>query len=821
MTEPNHGQDELGDAEPWLRYRRIGPYKIQGELGQGGTGLVLLGIREDDTRKQVAVKVLKRGMDSGEILHRFYQERTILASLSHPYIAQLYDVGCTEDGLPYFVMEYVDGLSLVRYAAARRLTLHARLKLFLRICEAVNYAHQKLVVHRDLKPANILVTQQGDPKLLDFGIAGLVRDDPEAVVTDYHQRMLTLEYASPEQLRGEPLGTTTDVYSSGVILYELLTGKRPFQFTGKNALQAADQLASQTMPPRPSATVPRRKLSTLELNQISDAFKGSWYRKVFLRLRGSRIDRDLDRIVLKALQFHREDRYASIEALAGDVRRYLRGLPIKARPQSFGYRVSRFFKRNRLPILASVLAAGLLLGSTVQAWRKQQEAALQRDKTEVLVAFMTDLFQLDGSVDAYGDEVSAKLLLDRAARLLGQDLDALPTIRGELRFKVGQAYDGLGLYQDAWHVFQDALRDTERAYGPDSLETAEVLFEASLLASEGRFHDQVRMMLERALKIRIDAYGEQHKKVWEVLSLLGYHYQIVGELSRAESYYRRSYEGRLKHLGEDDPDLMESINQLSIIAMHDSQCEKAADGFKRVIDHSTRTTGPLSRDTVAVLGNLGLVYVDCGNYEQAIAYHSEQLQRSRRIYQPNHPYLAAALIFLADAMRAGGRLTEAEALLQEGLEVLGKTLHPDHNYYCKLRLTLGRTYCDMGRYDLAEAELKQALRINLLNFGPTHYRSARIHMALADLAYRRDDLRGAENDARKALEIFERLYGPNYFRTAYARVLVGVCLIRLGRVEEGERFAMAGYQVLTKVQPDGEYTRLTKDRLGDLGLNNL
>ncbi|CAM2011191.1 serine/threonine-protein kinase [Acanthopleuribacter pedis] len=822
MSEQSPNPDqEASPAEPtsWLRYRRIGAYEVLGELGQGGTGQVLLGMRDDDTRKQVAIKVLKRGMDSREILARFYQERTILASLNHPFIARLYDVGCTDDGLPYFVMEYVDGLSLIRYAGAQSLNVNARLKLFLRICEAVNYAHQKLVVHRDLKPANILVTREGDPKLLDFGIAGLINNEQQATaVTVYHQRMLTLEYASPEQLRGEPLGTTTDVYSMGVILYELLTGKRPFRFKGQNAAEAAAVLSDQTRPPRPSTTQPRRKLSTLERKQISDAFKGSWYRNFMQHLRGNRIDRDLDRIVLKALSVQREERYASIEDFAADIRRYLRGLPIKARPRSWSYRIGRFLTRNRLTIIATGLAAGLVLGSTVQAWQKRQEAALRRDETERLVTFMTELFQLDGSVDDYGDQVPAKRLLDRAAVRLGGELEDFRDTRGMLRVQIGRAYDGLGLYRDAWMVYNQALEDLETAHGPRAEPVADVLVEASLLASEGQPREVMREMLERALAIYTERYGEDHERVWQIVSLLGYHYQIIGELTQAEYYYRRSYEGRKRWLGEDHPDLIDSVNQLSIIAMHKSDCEAAASGFKRVIEHSTEHDGPMSRDTVAVIGNLALVYRECGQYELAIEGFREQLRRSRRIYRPSHPYLAASLIFLADALRADQQYAEAELLLQEALDGLAQSLRADHNYFARARLILGGVYIGMGRYDQAEEELRKTLEINVNHFGPEHYRVARTRLALADLAYRRGSYGEAENHARQSLEIFVRLYGPQYFRTAYARALLGTCLAQAGRTEEGGRLALEGYRQLLSHQPEGEFTRMIHEKLAELQL---
>ncbi|HET9038998.1 MAG TPA: serine/threonine-protein kinase, partial [Gemmatimonadales bacterium] len=312
--------------------RRFGPYRVVRELARGGMGAVYLAQRDDGAFEQrVALKLIKRGMDSDQVVARFRAERQILASLEHPNIARLLDGGASDDGQPYLVMEYIDGQRIDEFARERRLPVAERLRLWLQVCGAVSYAHQQLVVHRDIKPANVLVTADGTPKLLDFGIARLLHPDAEAVSTMTALRMLTPEYASPEQIEGRHATTVSDVYSLGVVLYELLTDQSPYRPRSRSPRDLAEAICT-TEPVRPSAAVSE-----------ADASLGR-------RLRG-----DLDTILLTALRKEPDRRYPSVEQLAGDVRRHLEGLPVRARPDTFGYRAGKFVRRNRAGVAAAVL----------------------------------------------------------------------------------------------------------------------------------------------------------------------------------------------------------------------------------------------------------------------------------------------------------------------------------------------------------------------------------------------------------------------------------------------------------------------------------
>jgi eukaryotic-like serine/threonine-protein kinase len=374
---------------PWvveggLAGGRIGPYRLERELGRGGMGTVYLAVRDDELRRRVALKVLRRGLDTDDVLRRFRTERQILADLDHPSIARLYDGGTTADGRPYFVLELVEGEALDAWCDRRRLTVPQRLRLFLQVCSAVAHAHGRLVVHRDLKPGNVLVTGEGEVKLLDFGIAKLLEPEGgEGITTLGSFQPLTPGYASPEQLRGEPVSTASDVYSLGVLLYELLAGRRPERPAGRE-------------PEPPSAAAARVEERTdgrgrrdLLLPEEVARARGATARELRRRLRG-----DLDAVVLAALREDPARRYGSVEQLAEDVRRHLEARPVRARRDTFGYRAAKFLRRNRLPAAAALAFTLLLVAFAASTARQSARTERERDKAEQALAFLVDLFEV-------------------------------------------------------------------------------------------------------------------------------------------------------------------------------------------------------------------------------------------------------------------------------------------------------------------------------------------------------------------------------------------------------------------------------------------
>ena len=419
--------------------RQIGKYKITAELGAGGMGAVYLAERDDgEFRQKAAVKIIKRGINSEAILGRFLNERQILAALEHPNVARLIDGGTLEEGTPYFVMEYVDGLPITEYADQNDLNLTERLDLFRKVCSGVAYAHRNLVVHRDLKPSNILVTKDGEPKLLDFGIAKLLKDN-NAGETATQAFVLTPEYASPEQVRGESLSTATDIYSLGVVLYELLTGVRPYRVETQNISQII-RAVCEIAPPKPSTVITKEAKA-----KIHDSASPAAIQKTKLRLKSLR--GDLDNIVLKALRKEPEHRYSTIEQFSEDIRRHLRGLPIAARPATIGYQTTKFVRRNPLAFAVALIAVLFLLGGIVTTSLQAVIARRERAKAERRfndVRHLANSFMFEINDEIQRSPVKARELLVKSALEYLDGLSTESQTDAGLQSELATAYQKIG-----------------------------------------------------------------------------------------------------------------------------------------------------------------------------------------------------------------------------------------------------------------------------------------------------------------------------------------------------------------------------------------
>jgi serine/threonine protein kinase len=424
---------------------QIGAYKIVEEIGRGGMGAVYLAQRADkEFESLVSVKIIKRGMDTDYILHSFRKERQILAYLNHPNIARLLDGGTSEDGRPYFIMEYIKGQSIKRYCDEKKLTIEERLKLFLKVCSAAQYAHQNLIVHRDLKPSNILVTEDGMPKLLDFGVAKLLSsDNSNQEQTAANARAMTPEYASPEQIRGEPVTTASDIYSLGVILYELLTGRRPYSFEGRSQAEVA-QLISKQEPEKPSTVITHAQAKTgtddIEKGQTLPEQIGLARRSTPAEL-SRRLRGDLDNIILMAMRKESARRYASIEQFSEDIERHLSGLPVRARQDTFSYRASKFIRRNRVGAAAATIVLLTLIGGVLATLRQTHVARVERAKAERRfneVRRLADSFMFELN-DA--KEASERC---RQALAVFRELAAADPLNVETQYDVAQSYLRIG-----------------------------------------------------------------------------------------------------------------------------------------------------------------------------------------------------------------------------------------------------------------------------------------------------------------------------------------------------------------------------------------
>ena len=536
------------ENEP-MEGRTIGAYQVVREIGRGGMGAVYLAERvEGGFTQQVALKLIKRGMDTDTVVRRFRREREVLASLQHPNIARLLDGGATEDGRPYFAMEYIDGKPIDAYCDEHSLSIEARLRLFLTVCDAIQYAHRNLVVHRDLKPSNILVMEPtagtkeaGWAKLLDFGIAGILAEegqDEDIPLTQTGARMMTPAFAAPEQLRGQRATTATDVYALGLILYVLLTGKRPYDLGGRAASEI-ERIVLETEPPRPSA----RATEEVTSGDVDPATHRGTTRHALARtLRG-----DLDTICLRAFQKEPERRYPSAEQLAADIRRYLDGQPIAARPDTFGYRARKFVRRNKLGVgLVSLSFFILLAGIVGMAWQARvatQErdlALVETNRANLTLKFLNSIFLRVNPEETEGEPITAQSIVDAGLDEIAS-LEDVPETQARMMVFLAELSFNVGLYGISDSLWARSLTLREQLLEPNHPEIAESLQGLAVSLQQSK-PDTAIVLLQRALPIRENTFGPADPRTLETLNNLAWVHYVNGNNDDAVAIYRRSLE---------------------------------------------------------------------------------------------------------------------------------------------------------------------------------------------------------------------------------------------------------------------------------------
>src|SRR5215475_6068257 len=561
-----------------LTGERVGPYRVKRLIGRGGMGDVYEAERDDEQfRQQVAIKIIKRGMDTEFVRDRFLRERQILASIDHPHIARLYDGGATTEGLPYFVMEFVAGDRITAYCHRHQLSINEKLKLFRRVCSAVQHAHQKLVVHRDLKPSNILITEDGMPKLLDFGIAKMLSPDVSEshTRTDTALRLMTPEYASPEQARGQAVATTTDVYSLGVVLYELLTERRPFEFRTYSSTEI-ERAFCDTEIEEPSKVVGRRTDAPTRLAR---------------QLAG-----DLDNIVLMAMRKEPERRYQSVEQFSEDVRRHKAGVAILGLLLILG-------------VAMSVQAARI----GRERDRANQEAATAQAVTQSLVA----MFEVADPDKARGNVITARELLDRGTEKVVRELKNQPAVQAKLLDTIGQLYENIGLHDRAQPLLVEALKLRRQTLGNESLDVATTLNHLGEVARLKGDYARSEPMFREALTLRRKLLGAEHKDVAESLNRLGYLLVGRGNFSEAESSLREALAMRRKLLGDECAEVAESLYSLGELMRSTGKSHDAEILYRQALDLRRKCYGgdhPLVADS---LDTLASVLQEQGDYKGA------------------------------------------------------------------------------------------------------------------------------------------------------------------------------------------------------------
>jgi eukaryotic-like serine/threonine-protein kinase len=725
---------------------RIDRYIIVREIGRGGMGVVYLAHRDGDFAHEVAIKVIKRGLDSEEILHRFLNERQILASLNHPHIARLFDGGTTAAGQPYFVMEYVVGEPLLQYCETHSSGLDERLALFQMVCAAVQHAHQNLVVHRDLKPSNVIVTPEGQVKLLDFGIAKLVDAETAGAATTLTRmaRPLTPDYASPEQIAGGPITTASDIYSLGVMLYELLTGHRPMEF-GETPPDLMARHAQETIPQRPSAAA-----------RTADRAR---------MLRG-----DLDNIILMALRKEPERRYRSVEQLSEDIRRHRAGLPVSAQHDTFGYRASKFVRRHRVAVGAALLLViSLVAGMATTMWqarearRQQRVAETEKDKAQAISRFVQGMLS-SPVVSQQGTAVKVLDVLDESRARAGVELASQPAVLAEVYSTLGASYMQLANYDPAEECFRAALNLATTAYGADSLQagSAENLL-ANVTYQRGRYGESEEHS-RRSLDIYTRAGHRESKDAADDLSMIGLLLSNKGDRARAAPYYEEAL-AIFRKLGlEETREASTTRNNLGALYMQAGDLDRAAKYYAEAIDIYRKSASAYSQISLATtLQNLGAVYKLRGDLDRAEPLIRETIDLRRRYLGNAHPHIAIALAHLADLQYRRKAYAEAETTARDAM-ALQRYLPPTHADRARSLVVLGQVLTATGRLQEAEKRLRAAVAIRRAVMTSSNSLLPVTEGALGECLMRQKRYEEAERllvESHRAIEAIEGKSGAN------------------------------------------------------------
>jgi serine/threonine-protein kinase len=779
---------------------RVGPYRIVRELARGGMGAVYLGERADGQfEQQVALKLIRGGLDSREIHRRFLAERQILARLHHPNIARLLDGGVTPDGEPWFAMEYVAGMAITQHCRDRGLALPERLALFSSVGEAVRYAHGQLVVHRDLKPSNIFVADGGTVKLLDFGIAKVVSaEQPDSgalgqeaePATRTQLRVMTPEYAAPEQVRGEPVSTATDVYALGAVLYELLTGRRAHRFE-RHTPAEYERVVCETEPDPPSSGVEHERLRRA--------------------LRG-----DLDTIVLKALEKEPVRRYASVEALLEDLRRYQTGLPIRARPASRWYRVRKFVRRHSLGVAIGGLVIGLVAAGVAGVVWQARAAERQAARATAVKDFLAGLFRGAGPAESRGKELTARELLERGVGRLDSALAGQPELQQELLAELGAIHQALGLYDAADSLFARATAIARAAYGEDHLEVAARLDNWAMVHKLKGDYRRAESLLTRALAIRRRALDPNHPDLALTMGHLSIILSNTGRYARAESLVRGAMAIDQAHEGGEGLAVSTDLNNLGVLLADQGNLAGADSAYRASLEIKRKHLHPDHPAVLDAVGNLASNLESRGEYAEAEAMKRELLAARRRVYRGDNPEIARSLHSLASTVGRLGRLAEAESLLAKAVDMRRRLLGDDHPDLMASLNNLAIIRFRAGLLPAAEQSFREAHAGFLRANGPDHEYTITALNNLGATLTEQGKYSEAEPVLREAVERSRVQFGAENPNTALRLRNLGVLLHRTKRLAEAERVLRGVVAVYRRELPDHPRLAEALTSLGEL-----
>jgi eukaryotic-like serine/threonine-protein kinase len=765
---------------------QMGAYVLETPLGHGGMGSVWLARRADGRFEgRAAVKLLNQALLSVSGRERFRREGSLLGRLTHPGIARLLDAGVSHRGQPYLVLEYVEGQPIDAFADARRLSAAERVRLVLHVLAAVGHAHANLIVHRDLKPSNILVTADGTTKLLDFGIAKLLDaeggGEPETLT--HAGRALTPAFAAPEQIRGEAITTATDVYAIGVLLYVLLTGRRPYELAERSASEI-ERIVCETTPLRPSATFDAD--SDADDDQVQRAAaRGTSPARLRRRLRG-----DLDVIVMKALRKEPERRYPTAAALEDDLRRFLDGRPVSARPDAVAYRVRKFVGRHKSGVAAGLVLVALLAADVVRERTLRGRAEAETRKAKEVEQYLVSVFEVANpfaSSDKRGADVTARALLDRGAARVDSSLSDDPDVQARLRGVLARVYAGIGLFDKAESLARRALEQRRALYGVRHPDVAEAMDHLGfVLLNQSRF-DEAEPLLRDALAQRRALVGNASAATAESAQHLATLYQEKGALDLAEPLFREVVAIRRAIRGADH-EVAEALNNLGLAIYLRGRYNEVEPLYREGLALRVRHLGEDHPLTAQSLQNLAQLLQELGRYGEAEPLHRRALAVKRKTLGDAHPSVTVSLNNLGSLLAIQlGRPDQAEPLFREALALDRKMFGEPHAYVAESLRNLGTALRLQGDFAGAEHHYRQALEMNRKLFGAEHHRIALNLGGLGAVKHLEGDLAGATPLLREALDQFRRLQGDRHRNTLFGTINLAKVLRDDGQASEAEQ----------------------------------
>jgi serine/threonine-protein kinase len=773
----------------------IGPYRIVRVLGEGGMGVVFLAERTD-LGSQAAIKILRDAWLSPARRERFATEQQTLAHLNHPSIARLYDAGTRANGTPWIVMEYVDGVPITEHCRTRTLSIPDRLRLFREVCDAVQYAHRHLVIHRDLKPSNILVTAEGRIKLVDFGISkqlDAAGGDINHTVTGL--RLMTPAYAAPEQIRGDRVGVHTDVYSLGVILYEILVGRLPFDFATRTPAEAEAIIVEQDRP-RPSAAAHGDPSLLAGVGRTARS--------------------DIDVLCLTAMHKDVARRYQSVEALARDVDHFLRGEPLEARPDDLVYRTRKFARRywRGLAATAAVFAVIVALVSfyTARLTIARNEALTETARARRIQGLMLNLFTGGDEAAGPAEDLRVVSLIDRGV-LEAQNLAAEPGVQVTMYRTLGGIYQSLGDLSKADALLRQALERRRALYGPDNADVAESLVALGLLrAGQAKFEEAERLvrdglsMSKRHLPANDAAVGRAATALGRVLEERGSYKDAIAVLEEAARLHSSRQPA--------SADLAATLRELFNTYFYAGDLATAEEVGRRALAMTRQVNGARHALVAEDLINLGAVQHERGQYAEAERYYREALSISEGWYGTEHYKTASNLTMLGRSLQMQKHYDDAAVVLRRAVAIQERVFGPMHPRVASAVNDLGAVAQNRGDLDEAEAAFTRMAGIYRTVYGEKHYLIGIAMSNLASVYVLRHDPRRAEPLYRQAIAMFTETQSPQHLNTGIGRIKLGRALVGQSRYAEAETELLAGYDILTKqTSPSVPWLRAAREDL--------